>query len=350
TSIFISRIIFEWMLEKDWKITVANKWSANTLVGANFQFIKNRKKYYIISIIAMVISVVFMFTKGFNLGVDFKGGRTYVVEFAEAVNLEEVRSNLNTTFGEDTEVKTFGNEDHLRITTGYLVDETSDQADAEVLAKLNEGLDQLDGISHQIVSSQKVGPTIANDIKTSALYASIFAIIGIGLYILLRFRKWQYSLSSAISTVHDAILLLGIFSVFDGLLPFALDMNQHFIAAMLTVIGYSINDTVVVFDRLREYLNIPANKNKPHAEIINKAINSTLSRTIITSLTVIFVMAVLFVFGGEVIRAFSFAILIGIILGTYSSIFIAAPMVLDMTKEEDEDKKVVPSTPKVAKA
>src|SRR5690606_21799796 len=180
TSIFISRIIFEWMLENDWKITVANKWSANTLVGANFQFIKNRKKYYIISIIAMVISVVFMFTKGFNLGVDFKGGRTYVVEFAEAVNLQEVRSNLNTTFGEDTEVKTFGNEDHLRITTGYLVDETSDQADAEVLAKLNEGLDQLDGISHQIVSSQKVGPTIANDIKTSALYASIFAIIGIG--------------------------------------------------------------------------------------------------------------------------------------------------------------------------
>lgn len=350
TSIFISRIIFEWMLEKDWKITVSNKWSANTLVGANFQFIKNRKRYYIISIVVIVISLVSIFTKGFNLGVDFKGGRTYVVEFAQPVNLEEVRSNLNTAFGEDTEVKTFGSDEHLRITTGYLVGETSDQADAEVLAKLNEGLDQLGGVEHDIVSSQKVGPTIANDIKTSAIYASIFAIIGIGLYILIRFRKWQYSLSSAISIAHDAIILLGIFSVFDGLLPFALDMNQHFIAAMLTVIGYSINDTVVVFDRLREYLGIPGNRQKPHAEIINNAINSTLSRTIITSLTVIFVMAVLFVFGGEVIRAFSFAILIGIMLGTYSSIFIAAPMVLDMTKEEDENKKVVPSTPKVAKA
>lgn len=350
TSIFISRIIFEWMLEKDWKITVSNKWSANTLVGANFQFIKNRKRYYIISIVVIVISLVSIFTKGFNLGVDFKGGRTYVVEFAQPVNLEEVRSNLNTAFGEDTEVKTFGSDEHLRITTGYLVGETSDQADAEVLAKLNEGLDQLGGVEYDIVSSQKVGPTIANDIKTSAIYASIFAIIGIGLYILIRFRKWQYSLSSAISIAHDAIILLGIFSVFDGLLPFALDMNQHFIAAMLTVIGYSINDTVVVFDRLREYLGIPSNRQKPPAEIINNAINSTLSRTIITSLTVIFVMAVLFVFGGEVIRAFSFAILIGIMLGTYSSIFIAAPMVLDLTKEEDENKKVVPSTPKVAKA
>ncbi|WP_118195713.1 protein translocase subunit SecDF [Albibacterium indicum] len=350
TSIFISRIIFEWMLEKDWKITVSNKWSANTLVGANFQFIKNRKRYYIISIVVIAISLVSIFTKGFNLGVDFKGGRTYVVEFAQPVNLEEVRSNLNTAFGEDTEVKTFGSDEHLRITTGYLVGETSDQADAEVLAKLNEGLDQLGGVEYDIVSSQKVGPTIANDIKTSAIYASIFAIIGIGLYILIRFRKWQYSLSSAISIAHDAIILLGIFSVFDGLLPFALDMNQHFIAAMLTVIGYSINDTVVVFDRLREYLGIPSNRQKPPAEIINNAINSTLSRTIITSLTVIFVMAVLFVFGGEVIRAFSFAILIGIMLGTYSSIFIAAPMVLDLTKEEDENKKVVPSTPKVAKA
>lgn len=351
TSIFISRIIFEWMLEKDWKITVSNKWSANTLVDANFQFIKNRKKYYIISLIAVIISLVFIFTKGFNLGVDFKGGRTYVVEFTEAVNLEEVRSNLNTAFGEDTEVKTFGDANHLRITTGYLIGETNDEADAEVLTKLEGGLNQLDGNSHEIVSSQKVGPTIANDIKTSAVYASIFAIIGIGLYILLRFRKWQYSMSSAISTAHDAILLLGIFSVFDGLLPFALDMNQHFIAAMLTVIGYSINDTVVVFDRLREYLGLPANQKKPHGEIINKAINSTLSRTIITSLTVIFVMAVLFVFGGEVIRAFSFAILIGIILGTYSSIFIAAPMVLDLTKEtEGSETKVIPSKQKVAKA
>src|SRR5690606_20595752 len=201
-----------------------------------------------------------------------------------------------------------------------------------------EGLDKIEGNPYEIVSYQKVGPTIANDIKISAIYSSIFAIIGIGLYILIRFRKWKYSLASAVSILHDAILLLGIFSIFDGLLPFSLDMDQHFIAALLTVIGYSINDTVVVFDRLREYMGIPSNRKVDQGVIINKAINSTLSRTIITSLTVIFVMAILFFFGGEVIKAFSFAILIGIILGTYSSIFIAAPIVMDLGADKEKEE------------
>src|SRR5690606_23671886 len=188
-----------------------------------------------------VVSLGFIFTKGFNLGVDFQGGRTYVADFENAVDLEEVRNHLNTSFGDATEVKTYGGDDKLRITTSYLIDETSDVADKEVLAKLSAGLDNVQGNAYEIVSSQKVGPTIANDIKISAIYSTIFAIIGIGLYILVRFRKWQYSVGSAISLLHDAIILLGIFSLFDGILPFSLDMDQHFIAALLTVIGYSIN-------------------------------------------------------------------------------------------------------------
>ena len=338
TSIFISRIIFEWMLKKDWKITVSYPWSANTLKNANYAFVNKRKLYYIISSAAVVISVIFMLTKGFTLGVDFKGGRTYVTKFTQEVDLEEVRNDLNTSFGEVTEVKTYGGNDQLRITTAYLVDETNDAADNNVLEKLNEGLAKT-GVDYEIVSSQKVGPTIANDLKIAAIYSVIFAILGIGLYILFRFKKWEYSVAAAIGLIHDAIIVLGIFSIFDGILPFEMDMNQSLIAALLTVVAYSINDTVVVFDRLREYLGMPSSKKTDHAVIINEAINRTLSRTIITSLTVIFVIAVLFIFGGEVIRGFSFAILIGIILGTYSSIFISAPLVYDLEKGSVEAKE-----------
>ncbi len=345
TSIFISRIIFEWMLNKEWKISVSFPWSANTLKNANYGFIENRKLFYYISSAAVVICLIFIFTKGFTLGVDFKGGRTYVAKFEQAVGLEKVRADLNASFGEATEVKTYGGDDQLRITTPYLVDLTDDAADNSVLEKLNEGLEKT-GVSYEILSSQKVGPTIANDIKISAIYSVIFAILGIGLYILLRFKKWQYSAGAALGMIHDAIIVLGVFSIFDGILPFELDMNQSFIAAILTVLGYSINDTVVVFDRLREYLGFSSAKRTDHAEVINQAINKTLSRTIITSLTIVFVLAVLFVFGGEVIRGFSFAILIGIILGTYSSIFLSAPIVYDLEKNSDAAKqaKIVSTT------
>lgn len=338
TSIFISRIIFEWMLKKDWNISVSFPWSANTLKNANYAFVKKRKVYYYASSAAVIISLIFIFTKGFTLGVDFKGGRTYVAKFEEAVNLESVRSDLNDSFGEATEVKTFGGDDQLRITTAFLVDQTDDAADNSVLTKLNEGLAK-GGVNYEILSSQKVGPTIANDIKVSAIYSLIFAVIGIGLYILLRFKKWEYSVGAAAGLVHDAIIVLGVFSIFDGILPFELDLNQSFIAALLTILGYSINDVVVVFDRLREYLGFASAKKTDHGEIINQAINKTLSRTIITSLTIVFVLAVLFVFGGEVIRAFSFAILIGIILGTYSSIFLSAPIVYDLEKRSASAKE-----------
>ncbi|MBD1432506.1 protein translocase subunit SecDF [Sphingobacterium sp. DN00404] len=349
TSIFISRLIFEYMLSKDWKVSVSFPWSANTLKNANFQFIKKRKIFYGISVIASIIALAAIFTKGFTLGVDFSGGRSYTVAYEQAVDLENVRQNLDEVFGLTTEVKTFGSENQVRVTTTYHVEETSDEADAEVLAKLNEGLSKIEGNGYEILSSQKVGPSIATDIKDRAIWSGIFSVLIIAGYILVRFRKWQYSIGAAISTVHDAIILLGLFSILDGIVPFSLDIDQHFVAAILTVIAYSVNDTVVVFDRLREYLNRPNAHKEYFGDTVNSAINSTLSRTIITSLTIIFVLAVLFIFGGEVIRGFSFAILIGIVVGTYSSIFLAAPSVYDLRKGEsvveEKSEKVKVVTP-----
>lgn len=332
TSIFISRLIFEFMLDRDIKVSVSFPWSAKTLQNANYQFIKKRKVFYGISLIAVVISLAFIFTKGFTLGVDFQGGRTFTVRYDNAVNLENVRKNLDDAFQSTTEVKTFGNENQVRVTTTYHVNETSDEADAEVLAKLTEGLSKESGNKYEILSSQKVGPSIASDIKDRALWASIISILIIAGYILVRFHKWQYSAGAAVATIHDGIILLGLFSILDGIVPFSLDIDQHFVAAFLTVLGYSVNDTVVVFDRIREDVNKSKGMNKYFGDVVNNAINTTLSRTIITSLTIIFVLAVLFVFGGEVIRGFSFAILIGIIVGTYSSIILAAPTVYDLGK------------------
>ncbi len=344
TAIFISRLIFEYLLYKGKKISVSFPWSANTLQNANFQFVAKRKLYFTISIVVSILCIISIFTKGFSLGVDFQGGRTYTVRYDNNVNLEDVRSNLDAVFGLTTEVKTFGSENQIKVTTTYHIEETSDEADGEVLAKLNEGLSKVGDNKYEILSQQKVGPSIASDIRDRAIYAAIFSILIIAAYILIRFRRWQYSVSAAISTTHDGIVLLGIFSVLDGLVPFSLDIDQHFVAALLTVLAYSVNDTVVVFDRLREYLSKPFGKNENLGSTINKAINSTLSRTIITSLTLIFVLAVLFIFGGEVIRGFSFAILIGIIVATYSSIFIAAPTMYDLTPD---DSAVQESSPKV---
>ncbi|HWK58226.1 MAG TPA: protein translocase subunit SecDF [Parapedobacter sp.] len=337
TAIFITRIIFDWMLNKGWNIKVSYPWSANTLQNANFAFVQNRKKIYLASALFIVIGFIVIFVKGFSLGVDFQGGRTYTVRYDQAIDLEEVRENLNETFGLTTEVKIYGADNQIRVTTTYHIDDTDDAADAEVLAKLNEGLSKIDGNSYEILSSQKVGPTIANDIKSRAVYAGIFSVLVIALYILIRFHKWQYSLAAAIPTIHDALVILILFSLLDGIVPFSLDIDQHFVAAILTVIAYSVNDTVVVFDRLREYLGMPRRKNEYIGDTVNLAINRTLSRTIVTSLTVIFVMAILFIFGGEVIRGFSFAILVGIVVATYSSVCLAAPLIVDLQGKKPVD-------------
>ncbi len=333
TAILVTRVIFEWMLAKDFKIKVSFPWSANTLHNANFKFVQKRKIFYAISIVAVLISAASIFTKGFSLGVDFQGGRTYTVRYDKPVDLEAVRTNLDDIFKKTTEVKVFGASNQLRITTTYHIEETSDSADKEVLDKLNQGLSKVDASNkHEILSSQKVGPSIATDIKSRATSSAIFSIIIVAAYILIRFHKWEYSVGAAIATIHDAIILLGLFSILDGIVPFSLDIDQHFVAAILTVIAYSVNDTVVVFDRLREFVSKPNAHNEDLGDVVNHAINSTLSRTIITSLTIVFVLAVLFIFGGEVIRGFSFAILIGVIVGTYSSIILAAPSVYDLRK------------------
>jgi len=333
-SLLISRLIFEWMLEKGWDISFSRPWSAHTFKNAHYAFVRNRFKFYIFSGLFILAGLISIITRGFSYGVDFKGGRTYVVRFEKPVDAQQVRVVLDKTYHLTTEVKTFGTtKPQLRITTTYLVDDNSPTADTKAENKLKEGLKQVNNPS-QVMSQQKVGPTIANDIKTSAFYSVIFAILVIAVYILIRFRRWQFSLGALIATAHDALLVLSFFSLFNGILPFSLDIDQNFIAAILLVIGYSINDTVVVFDRIREFIGLRHSKADDPKVVINEAINSTLSRTIITALTVIFVLIVLFVFGGEVIRGFSFALLIGVCFGTYSSICVATPVIVDFGKKD----------------
>ncbi|MBD3748481.1 MAG: protein translocase subunit SecDF [Sphingobacteriales bacterium] len=337
SAILISRLIFEWLLKKEMPIKFSNPWSDHTFKNANFPFVKRRKVFYLLSGTFITLGIISIILRGFSYGVDFKGGRTYIVRFEKPVTTENVRQDLNETFGVVTEVKTFGSADQIRVTTPYMIDSQVDNADQQVEKKLKEGLSQIKDNPATIMSSQKVGPTIANDIKISAIYAVLLSIIAIALYIFIRFRKWSYSIGALVALCHDVLLVLSFFSLFNGILPFSLDIDQSFIAAILTVIGYSINDTVVVFDRVREFLNAHHAKTDNMSVVINEAINSTLSRTIITALTVIFVLAVLFVFGGDVIRGFSFALLIGVIFGTYSSVCVATPVVVDFLREGKKD-------------
>ncbi|MEE9439765.1 MAG: protein translocase subunit SecDF [Saprospiraceae bacterium] len=311
----------------------------------NFDWMGKRKLAYIFSGVLILAGLVSIFTRGFNLGVDFQGGYSYDVQFDKAVNIEDVKKSLGDVFGAVPVVKTVDSDNTYKITTSYLIDSNSEDADDQVGSKLYEGLKAAVGssVSYEdfidagknsgmhIISSSKVGPTIADDISNSSFYAGIFALILIFLYIFLRFNKWQYSLGAVAALFHDSLIVLGMFSLLKDVMPFSLEIDQAFIAAILTVIGYSINDTVVVFDRIREYLGIYTNKNKD--EVLNLALNSTFSRTIVTSMTTLIVVAILLIFGGASIKGFAFALLIGILVGTYSSIFIATPIVRDLTDD-----------------
>ncbi|QTE39457.1 protein translocase subunit SecDF [Mucilaginibacter gossypii] len=333
-SLLISRVIFEWMLDKGMDIKFSNPWSSHTFKNANFAFVKNRTKFYIFSGLFIAAGLVSIFTRGFTYGVDFEGGRNYIVSFTnKAVTTEQIHEAIDATLGRSTEVKTMG--DKFSITTNYLFNDNSTAADVKVKGTLVDLLNKKPEtkIANSDLGGSKVSATIADELKTSAIYTVLFAIFVISAYILIRFRKWQFSLGAMIATAHDALLVLSFFSLFNGYLPFSLDIDQAFIAAILTVIGYSINDTVVVFDRIREFLD-HSNKNEKPEEVINRAINSTLSRTIITALTVVFVLLVLFIFGGDVIKGFSFALLIGVLFGTYSSICVATPVIVDFGKKD----------------
>lgn len=343
-AIFITRLIFDRWLAKGKEIPFGTKMTANAYKNININFVKNRKWYYVGSAIVIAIGVVCYIQKGgFSLGVDFKGGRSYVVRFDDVKSTEEVRSVLTTSFeGEAPEVKTYGDANQLRITTTYEISDASDDAEAKVEAKLEEGLNSLGG-THKIMSSEKVGELVSRDIKTKAVWAILLSCLVMFVFIFIRFKKWQYGLGSVVALFHDVAIVLSIYIIFDGILPFSLEITQDFIAAILTVMSYSMTDSVVVFDRIREYLT---EKNKSDLDsnerekVINYALNSTLSRTINTALTIIFVLLAIFIFGGETIRGFSFALLIGIVIGTYSSICIATPIVIDLEPKKKDDKKL----------
>lgn len=339
SAIFISRLIFEYLLDKNKEIPFWNNMTKDAYKNINLPFVENRKKYYLISTLVIVAGIASIVIKGFNFGVDFDGGRTFVVQFDKETSTQAIRESLAVPFGEAPDVKTFGTDNRYKITTDYLIEENTAEAQAAVTKALYDGvkgqfagLDQLKFQETKIINSQKVGPTVADDIKSSALFAIVFGCALMFLYILIRFKKWQYGLGATVALLHDVLLILSIFSIFNGILPFTLEINQDFIAALLTVMGYSMTDTVVVFDRIREYVGIHPNSDKKI--VINNALNSTLSRTMNTSLATFFVLLAIFVFGGDVIRGFIFALLIGILVGTYSSLCIASPIVIDFDKKD----------------
>ena len=352
TSIFISRIIIEDRLAKGKNITFSNKFTRNFLQNTTVDFLSKRKFTYVLSGVIVVASILSICIKGFTYGVDFTGGRTFVVRFDQPVQAEEVRDAAVATFDGAVEVKQFGGESQMKITTQYKVEDESTEADAEVEEMLYNSLkgffkeditfDEFRSTLENpngIISSDKVGPTMANDMKRAAIIAVIIALFVIFAYIAVRFKNWTWGLGGVVGLAHTAIIVIGFFSFFSGILPFTLDVDQTFIAAILTIIGYAINDTVVIFDRIREYKTLhPKMDFRVNA---NQALNSTLSRTMNTSLTTLIVMIAIAIFGGEVIRGMAVALCLGIAIGTYASIFIATPIMYDTTmavKKKQEAK------------
>ncbi len=350
TSIFIARIFIDWSISKNNNLSFITGFSKNFFTNFHFDFLKIKKWTYAFSAIVTIVSIVSLCTNGLDQGVDFVGGRTFQIRFEKPVQAEEVKLELVKVFG-SAEAKVFGNDNQLKITTKYKVNEHGIKADLEVNKLLFDNLKQhysagltydkfvnaYEGKKYGIVLASKVGPTIAEDIKTNAYWAVIGAMLIVGLYLVISFRKWQYSLGAIAAVVHDVIFVLGIYSLLYKYMPFGMEIDQHFIAAILTVIGYSMNDTVIVFDRVREFLDGKKAKGNFNS-IVNQSINSTMSRTINTSLTMIMVLLIMFIFGGESIRGFIFAMLIGIIVGTYSSLFIATPVLCDTMSEEEHRK------------
>lgn len=342
SAVYITRVIVEFMVRKgdQSKMSFRTPLSKGMLSDMNIDFMKKRFKAYVFSAIVIVIGIVLMVMQGLNLGVDFKGGRSYVVSFDQPVVASDLKTSISAAFdGAGTEVKTFGANNIVKITTSYLVDEESTESDDLVKEKLIAGIADITGqtfiedaskvdASHfSIGSSGKVGATIADDIKKDSMKAMGLSLIVIFLYIFVRFRKWQFGLGAVVALLHDTLIVMSAFAI-AGALGFSFEIDQVFIAAILTIIGYSINDTVIVFDRIRENLGLHTSTDR--AKIFNEAINSTLNRTVVTSLTTLVVVLVLFIFGGAVLRGFSFALLIGVLIGTYSSVFIAAPVVVDL--------------------
>ena len=349
-SIFITRLIFSAMLNKGKNIRFSNRYTENFLSNTHVNFIKMRSVSYIISGVLILATIVSLATRGMSYGVDFSGGRAFVVRFDQPVTANDVRAALHPVFeGTSYEVKQFGNENQMRIVTQYKYDDAGDNVTAEIEGMLYQALSPLmaqkltqaefqttQTSPYGIISSDKVGPSVAHDMTVNSFIAVLFSLIAIGLYIIVRFKRWQWGVGSVISLAHDALITIGIFSMLYGILPFTMDVDQSFIAAILTIIGYSINDKVVIFDRIREYQILYPKRNI--RDNINNAINSTLARTVNTSGTTFVVLLAIFLFGGEVIRGFIFALMFGVIIGTYSSVFIATPIAYDLINKKNRDK------------
>lgn len=350
TSIFIARIFIDKDIEANRSLLFCTNITKNWLTGFNFDFIGARKWAYAFSSVIIIGSFVSFYFNGLDEGVDFVGGRTFQIKFDKSVDATKVSEELSDAFGVNVEAKVFGSDNQLRLTTKYKIKEDGVEVDQEVNQKLYESLKKyfgpevtyekfintFDGKKIGVLQASKVGAAVSADIKTNSFWAVIGAMLVVGLYLVISFRKWQYSLGAIAAVLHDVIFVLGLYSLLYKYMPFHMEMDQHFIAAILTVIGYSMNDTVIVFDRVREFL---AGNIKGHfGDVVNASINTTLSRTINTSFTMILVLLIMFIFGGESIRGFIFAMLVGIIIGTYSSLFIATPIVYDtMSKKEVED-------------
>ena len=347
TSIFITRLCIEWMLNHKKNMTFSFSFSENFLRGVNYDFVGKRKVFYIIAGAMIVIGVAALAIRGMNYGIDFQGGRTYVIRFDQPLSTVDVRSSLAQQFEDAPEVKTFGPSNQIKVTTKYKIKEDNDAVKSEIVEKLYEGtkdyfknditLKEFSSTETNplgIISSEIVGPTMAKDIQRDAVLAVFAGLLMIFIYIGLRFRNWQFGLGGIIALAHDAMIAIGAFALFHGILPFNMEVDQSFIAAILTVIGYSINATVVIFDRVREYKALYPKRSLQ--EQINGAINSTLSRTFNSSGSTLIVLLMMFIFGGEVIRGFVFALLMGVAAGTFSSVCISGPIVFDLLKRKEE--------------
>ncbi|TNE58053.1 MAG: protein translocase subunit SecDF [Bacteroidetes bacterium] len=358
TAVLVGRLMTEWWINRGTEMTYSLPWSANWLVNANFDWIGKRKWAYLFSAAITLVGIGSFFTRGFELGVDFKGGYSFNVQFDQPVSLDGLRPALNDALGGNPIVKSVSTENTYNITTSYLINDQGEDVMDRVIAKLHEGIQNAgittdldnfsstDGTGTHITSSSQVGPTVADDIRSSSYKATIWALLLIFLYLLVRFRRWQFSMGAVIALFHDALITLTFFTLLHGIVPFSLEIDQAIIACILTVIGFSVNDTVIVYDRIREFINTYAGR--PKAEVFNLAINTTLSRTLITSGTTLAAALMLFLFGGDAIKGFSFGMSVGVLFGTYSSIFVASALVVDMTKEDILSGKSVEAQPKTS--
>ncbi|MFD2784215.1 protein translocase subunit SecDF [Hymenobacter rubripertinctus] len=341
SAVYVSRLIIEWMIKgkETTSLNFSTFLSRNLFKNLNFDIVGKRKIAYAFSTIFIIIGFVLMYLQGGpNLGVDFRGGRAYVVSFDKPVVASEARDLLTKDYfsGAGTEAKTFGTDSRLRITTGYLADDESVEADQKVQTALLQGLgDKYGALNPRIQSTSKVGATIADDIKRTSVLSLGLTLLAIFVYVLFRFEKWQYSMAAVVALFHDALIVIASFPIARAM-GLNYEMDQVFVAAVLTTIGFSMNDTIVIYDRIREYLR--ENKQLTFAQVVNPALNSTFSRTMITFTTVFLVMVVLYIFGGETLRSFSFAMIIGIAFGTYSSLFIAAPLILDTYGRKEKER------------